>query len=95
MNKVIKKTKKSKIPIPKKFEVILLNDDYTTMDFVIEVLMTFFNKNHNIATEIMLKIHIEGQAVCGVYPFDIAQTKVEQVISYARKNEQPLLCIIN
>ena len=89
-------TKKSK-PIskkPKTFEVILLNDDYTTMEFVIEVLKRFFNKDALAAETFMLKIHIEGEAVCGAYPYDIAQSKVSQVIEYSRKNEQPLMCIL-
>ena len=89
-------TKKSK-PIlkkPKTFEVILLNDDYTTMEFVVEVLKRFFNKDALAAETIMLKIHIEGEAVCGAYPYDIAQSKVSQVIEYSRKNEQPLMCVL-
>ena len=89
-------TKKSK-PIfkkPKNFEVILLNDDYTTMEFVIEVLKRFFNKDALAAETIMLKIHIEGEAVCGAYPYDIAQSKVSQVVEYSRKNEQPLMCVL-
>ncbi len=89
-------TKKSK-PIfkkPKNFEVILLNDDYTTMEFVVEVLKCFFNKDALAAETIMLKIHIEGEAVCGAYPYDIAQSKVSQVIEYSRKNEQPLMCVL-
>ena len=90
-------TKKSK-PIlkkPKTFEVILLNDDYTTMEFVVEVLKCFFNKDALAAETIMLKIHIEGEAVCGAYPYDIAQSKVSQVIEYSRKNEQPLMCVLS
>ncbi len=90
-------TKKSK-PIFKKsknFEVILLNDDYTTMEFVVEVLKCFFNKDALAAETIMLKIHIEGEAVCGAYPYDIAQSKVSQVIEYSRKNEQPLMCVLS
>jgi ATP-dependent Clp protease adaptor protein ClpS len=90
-------TKKSK-PIfkkPKNFEVILLNDDYTTMEFVVEVLKCFFNKDALAAETIMLKIHIEGEAVCGAYPYDIAQSKVSQVIEYSRKNEQPLMCVLS
>ncbi len=89
-------TKKSK-PIlkkPKTFEVILLNDDYTTMEFVVEVLKRFFNKDALAAETIMLKIHIEGEAVCGSYPYDLAQSKVSQVIEYSRKNEQPLMCVL-
>ena len=89
-------TKKSK-PIlkkPKTFEVILLNDDYTTMEFVIEVLKRFFNKDALAAETIMLIIHTEGEAVCGTYPYDIAQSKVSQVIEYSRNNEQPLMCVL-
>ena len=90
-------TKKSK-PIlkkPKNFEVILLNDDYTTMEFVVEVLKHFFKKDTLAAEVIMLKIHTEGEAVCGTYPYDIAQSKVSQVIEYSRKNEQPLMCVLS
>ncbi len=72
----------------------MLNDDYTTMEFVIKVLKRFFNKDALAAETIMLKIHIEGEAVCGAYPYDIAQSKVSQVIEYSRKNEQPLMCIL-
>ncbi len=89
-------TKKSK-PILKKpinFEVILLNDDYTTMEFVVEVLKRFFKKDALTAEATMLKIHIEGEAVCGTYPYDIAQSKVSQVIEYSRNNEQPLMCVL-
>ena len=72
----------------------MLNDDYTTMEFVIEVLKRFFNKDALAAETIMLKIHTEGEAVCGTYPYDIAQSKVSQVIEYSRNNEQPLMCIL-
>jgi len=89
-------TKKSKLSIrsPNKYQVILLNDDYTTMEFVVVVLMKFFSKSQEKANALMLKIHIEGEAVCGVYSFDVAQTKVTQVIEFSRKNDQPLMCII-
>ena len=89
-------TKKSSINLkkPKNFEAMLLNDDYTTMEFVVEVLKRFFNKDALAAETIMLKIHIEGEAVCGTYPYDIAQSKVSQVIEYSRKNEQPLMCVL-
>jgi len=85
---------KPKIKKPKRFHVILLNDDYTTMEFVVVVLMKFFSKSQEAANDLMLKIHIEGEAVCGVYSHDVAQTKVTQVIEFSRKNEQPLMCII-
>jgi len=85
---------KKKIRRPKRFQVLLLNDDYTTMEFVVQVLQRFFSKNLNDANQLMLKIHIEGEAVCGTYSHDVAQTKVTQVIEFSRKNEQPLMCII-
>ena len=83
-----------KIKKPNRFQVILLNDDYTTMEFVVEVLRKFFFKSNEAAHALMLKIHIEGEAVCGVYTHDIAQTKVSQVIDFSRKHDQPLMCII-
>ena len=94
MSQVVSKTSKKKLKTPKRFDVILLNDDYTTMEFVVEVLMQFFHKEFQAAEEIMLKIHIDGEAVCGTYSYDVAQTKVTQVIDYSRKNEHPLMCFI-
>jgi len=94
MNQVDSKTSKEKIRIPSRFEVILLNDDYTSMEFVVEVLRRFFHKEFQAAEAIMLKIHIDGKAVCGTYSYDVAQTKVSQVIEYSRKNEQPLMSIL-
>ena len=94
MSQVESKTSKQKLTIPKQFEVILLNDDYTTMEFVVEVLRQFFHKEFQAAEVIMLKIHIDGEAVCGIYSYDVAQTKVTQVIDYSRKNEQPLMCVL-
>ena len=85
---------KNKPKIPNRYEVILLNDDFTTMEFVVEVLMKFFNKSSTNAYSLMLKIHVEGEAVCGIYSHDVAQTKVTQVIEFSRENEQPLMCII-
>ena len=77
---------------PSMYLVILNNDDYTPMDFVIDVLKQFFNKDEQQATEIMLAIHHEGKGVCGVFPFGIAETKVAQVNQFARENQHPLLC---
>ena len=77
---------------PKLYKVILLNDDFTTIEFVIEVLALFFNLNTESATAIMLKIHIEGSAICGVYPKDIAETKVAQVSAFATQHGHPLKC---
>ena len=94
MSKILTKISKQKLSIPNKFEVILLNDDYTSMDFVVEVLKKFFNKEFGVAEAIMLKIHIDGEAVCGLYSFDIAQTKVSQVLDYSRKNNQPLMSVL-
>ena len=94
MPQVASKTSKQKINKPKQIEVILLNDDYTTMEFVVEVLRRFLNKELQTAEAIMLKIHINGEAVCGIYSYDVAQTKVTQVIDYSRKNEQPLMCVL-
>ena len=94
MSQVISKTSKQKLKTPKRFAVILLNDDYTTMEFVVEVLRRFFYKEFQAAEAIMLKIHIDGEAVCGTYSYDVAQTKVTQVIDYSRQNEQPLMCVL-
>lgn len=77
---------------PEMYRVILLNDDYTTMDFVVNVLMKFFNKTASEATKIMLDVHKKGNGICGVYTHDIAVTKVNQVVKFARDNEFPLKC---
>ena len=94
MNQVEIKILKQKLKIPNRFEVILLNDDYTSMEFVVEVLKKFFHKEFLAAEAIMLKIHIDGEAVCGTYSYDVAQTKVSQVLAYSRKNDQPLMCVL-
>lgn len=83
---------KTKIQPPKMYKVLLLNDDYTPMDFVVEVLQRFFNMDLDKATHVMLAVHFEGKGVCGVYTADIAETKVDQVNRYARMHEHPLLC---
>ena len=79
---------------PRQYEVMLLNDDYTTMDFVVDVLMRFFNKDPLEAEEIMYQVHEQGSGVCGIYPFDIAESKVKQVTDHARANNYPLLCVL-
>ena len=79
---------------PSMYQVVLNNDDYTPMDFVVEVLEVFFNKNEQEATDIMLTIHHQGKGICGTYPFDIAETKVLQVNQFSRDNEHPLLCTL-
>ena len=85
---------KPKLQKPNRFQVLLLNDDYTAMAFVVQVLKQFFAKSETQAQALMLKVHIEGEAVCGVYSHDIAQTKVTQVIDFARQNAQPLMCVM-
>ncbi|MBW8192450.1 ATP-dependent Clp protease adapter ClpS [Neiella marina] len=77
---------------PKLYQVFLNNDDYTPMDFVIDVLQRFFAHTNEQATQIMLQVHHEGRGVCGVYTRDVAETKVVQVNQYSRENEHPLMC---
>jgi len=77
---------------PSLYKVILLNDDYTPMDFVIDVLESFFNCSREQSVKIMLQVHNSGQGVCGTFTKDIAETKVMQVNNYARDNQHPLLC---
>lgn len=79
---------------PKKYKVILLNDDYTPMDFVVEVLMKWFYFDEVKAIQLMLQVHYEGRAVCGVFSKDVAETKVAVVNNYARANQHPLLSLI-
>jgi len=77
---------------PSMYRVLLLNDDYTPMEFVVLVLEHFFNKSREEATRIMLHVHNYGVGVCGVYPFEVAETKVAQVLDLARRSEHPLQC---
>jgi ATP-dependent Clp protease adaptor protein ClpS len=79
---------------PPMYKVVLLNDDYTPMEFVVEVLRAFFGMNPETATRVMLKVHTEGKGVCGVYSKDVAETKAELVNSYSAECEQPLLCAV-
>ncbi|KAF0231024.1 MAG: ATP-dependent Clp protease adaptor protein [Beijerinckiaceae bacterium] len=79
---------------PDLYRVLLLNDDYTPMEFVIHVLMQFFNKNEEEATEIMLHVHHHGVGECGTFTFEIAETKVTQVMDFARENQHPLQCVM-
>lgn len=83
---------KPKLKRPPLYKVILLNDDYTPMDFVVEVLESFFQMDRIKATQIMLHVHTRGVGVCGVFSRDIAETKVAQVNDFARSNQHPLLC---
>ena len=81
-----------KVGEPKRYMVILINDDFTPMEFVVEVLTLYFNLNEEQATRVMLNVHTKGKGVCGVFPKDIAETKVVQVNEFARENQHPLLC---
>ncbi len=83
---------KVKLKKPDMYAVIMLNDDYTPMEFVIYVLQSVFKKNYEDAKNIMLLIHNEGKGICGVFPLDIAETKANQVIEFARINQHPLEC---
>ena len=83
-----------KLKRPKKYKVILLNDDYTPMEFVVTVLMRFFQLSQEVAAEVMLQVHFQGKGVCGVFTRDIAETKVMLVNNYARSKEHPLLCVM-
>lgn len=77
---------------PPMYKVVIMNDDYTPMDFVVEVLESFFNMDREKATRVMLVIHTEGQATVGIYTRDVAETKTAQVVDYAQQNQHPLLC---
>lgn len=83
---------KPKLKQPPLYKVIILNDDFTPMDFVVEVLQKFFGMDQEKATQIMLHVHTRGIGVCGLYTRDVAETKVHQVNNYARENQHPLLC---
>ena len=79
---------------PSMYKVLLLNDDYTPMEFVVYVLERFFNKQSEEATQIMLHVHQRGVGICGVYSYEVAETKVTQVMDFARQNEHPLQCTL-
>lgn len=85
---------KPKLEQPKRYKVILLNDDYTPMDFVVHILECFFRLNRAQATQVMLQVHTQGKGVCGIYPKDIAETKEEQVNRYSKSEQHPLMCVI-
>jgi len=82
-----------KVKPPQMHQVVMLNDDFTPMEFVVVVIQEFFNKDRETATQIMLKIHLDGKGVCGVYSRDVAATKVDQVMDAARQAGHPLQCI--
>lgn len=85
---------KPKLKRPPMYKVVLLNDDYTPMEFVVHVLQAFFGMDREKATHIMLNVHTKGKGICGIYPRDVAETKVAQVNDYSRQNEHPLLCTL-
>lgn len=87
-------TSKPELKRPSMYKVILLNDDYTPMEFVVHVLEVFFGMNREKATQIMLAVHTQGRATVGIFPRDIAETKSEQVNQYARENQHPLVSTI-
>ena len=93
-NDSVLEAKKAKVKLPPMYRVLLLNDDYTPMEFVVLVLQKFFGMSRERATQVMLKVHREGMGVCGVYPRDVASTKVQQVAAYARKHQHPLQCVM-
>ena len=84
---------KPKLKRPSMYQVLLLNDDFTPMDFVIEVLTQFFAMNSEKATQVMLQVHTEGRGSCGIYTVDVAETKVKMVDDYAKHHQHPLLCV--
>jgi ATP-dependent Clp protease adaptor protein ClpS len=79
---------------PPLYRVVLLNDDYTPMEFVVDVLERFFRMDRETATRVMLEVHMKGKGVCGVFTYEIAETKVAQVVGYSRDNQHPLMCTL-
>jgi ATP-dependent Clp protease adaptor protein ClpS len=90
---VVLERRTQKVKPPQMYQVVMLNDDYTPMEFVVLVIQEFFNKDLESATQIMLKIHLDGKGICGVYSKDVAATKVDQVLDAAHKAGHPLKCI--
>ena len=90
---VVLERRPQKTKPPQMYQVVVLNDDYTPMEFVVMVIQEFFNKDRETATQIMLKIHLDGKGVCGVFSKDVAATKVDQVTEAARKHGHPLQCL--
>ena len=86
--------RESRVAPPPMYQVVLLNDDYTPMEFVIIVLQKFFSMTREKATQVMFAVHREGRGICGVYPRDLAATKVEQVSSFSRQHQHPLQCVM-
>ena len=90
----VKERVKAKKQDPSLYKVVLLNDDYTTMEFVVHILELFFNKNRQEATRIMVHVHKRGVGICGVYTYEVAETKVTQVMDFARQHQHPLQCTL-
>ena len=88
------KSEKVKPKLPGMYKVIILNDDFTPMEFVANIIQIVFNKTPDDATRVMLQIHTEGMGICGIYPFEIAETKMNQVLNLAKESQHPLQCII-
>lgn len=93
-NELLVQEAKPQLREPVLYQVVMHNDDFTPMEFVVEVLESFFSLDRASATRVMYEVHISGESVCGVYTKDVAETKMEQVIDYARKHEHPLLCSV-
>ncbi|NQZ31972.1 MAG: ATP-dependent Clp protease adapter ClpS [Oceanospirillaceae bacterium] len=91
-HEVVVQEEKPKLKKPALYRVVLLNDDYTPMEFVIDVLMMFFSMNQEKSTQVMLAVHTQGKGVCGTFTKDVADTKAAQVNQFARDNKHPLLC---
>ena len=85
---------KPKLKKPPMYKVVLINDDYTPMEFVVHILEIFFGMNREKATHIMLNVHTKGKGICGIYTRDVAETKVTQVNEYSKQNQHPLLCTL-
>ncbi len=83
---------KPRLKPPKQYKVVLVNDDYTPMEFVVQILMTFFSMDHARATRVMMAVHTKGKGICGIFSYEIAETKVDQVNEYSKINQHPLMC---
>jgi len=93
-NDLVVEAERTRTKPPPLYKVLLLNDDFTPMEFVVVVLQQFFSMDRERATRVMLQVHKEGSGVCGVFPKDVAATKVEQVASFARQHQHPLACVM-
>ncbi|MBR7801293.1 ATP-dependent Clp protease adapter ClpS [Undibacterium fentianense] len=93
-NSTVLEKQAQKLKPPSMYQVVLLNDDYTPMEFVVAIIQEYFNKDQETAMQIMLKVHIEGRGVCGVYTKDVAFTKVELVLTHAKQAGHPLQCVM-